>query len=94
MYTIAIRRKRCVIKFAIKFVPECYKIQKICDKTVHTCPFVFEFVPDQYKIQDMCVKVVSKKPFMLRNCLDRYKTREMCDEAVNACLSALKFVPD
>ena len=31
---------------------------------------------------------------MLKYCHDRYKTQEMCDEAVDDCLSALKFVPD
>ena len=29
-----------------------------------------------------------------RYCLNRYKTQQGCDEAVDACLSLLKFVPD
>ena len=31
---------------------------------------------------------------MLKYCPDKYKAEEMCDKAVNALLSALKFVPD
>ena len=31
---------------------------------------------------------------MLKYCLDRYKSQEICDKAVDACLPALKFVPD
>ena len=31
---------------------------------------------------------------MLKYYLDRYKTQKMLDEAVDDCLSALKFVPD
>ena len=38
--------------------------------------------------------VVSKKSFMLKYCLDRHKTQEMCDKAIDACMPALKFVPD
>lgn len=41
----------------------------------------------------MCNEVVSKEYFMLKYCPDRYKTQLMCNNAVNACLLALKFVP-
>ena len=33
-------------------------------------------------------------PFILLYCVNRYKTSKRCDEAVEDCLSALKFVPD
>ena len=42
----------------------------------------------------MCDKVVTKEHFLLKYYLDRYQTQEICDEAVDACLPALKFVPD
>ena len=42
----------------------------------------------------MCDRVVSQVPFTLKYCLDRYKTHSIYDEAVDDCLSALKFVPD
>ena len=31
---------------------------------------------------------------MLVYCPNRYKIQRMCDEAVDACLAALKFIPD
>ena len=42
----------------------------------------------------MCDKVVFKKPKMIKYCPCRCETQKMCDKAVDACLSALKFVPD
>ena len=55
--------------------------------------FVFNSVPDRYKTQQLRDRVTSENPFMLKFCLDRYKTYEMCDEAVDDCLSAIKFIP-
>ena len=63
-------------------------------KAVHPCTFEFDSVPDQYKTHEMCDKVVSEEPFMLKYCLDRYKTQEMHNKTVDACLLALKFVPN
>ena len=37
----------------------------MCDKAIHTCPFVSDSVPDQYMTLEMCDKVVCKEPFML-----------------------------
>ena len=34
----------------IQFVPECYKIPKMCYKAVHRF-FVFDSIPDQYETQ-------------------------------------------
>ena len=42
----------------------------------------------------MCHEVVSEKLVMLKHYSERYKTQKMCDKAVDACLSALKIVPD
>ena len=33
----------------MKFVPECFMTQKMCDKVDNRCFFVFDFIPDQYK---------------------------------------------
>ena len=55
---------------AIQFVPECYKTQEMCIKTVDTCLFKFDSVPDQYKTQEMRDKAVSENSFMLKYCLD------------------------
>ena len=35
----------------IQFVPDCYKTQEICDKTVTRCFHSFIYIPDRYKTQ-------------------------------------------
>ena len=42
----------------------------------------------------MCDRVASEDPFMLVYCPDKYKSQRMCDEAVDHCLTVLKFIPD
>ena len=56
--------------------------------------FVFDSVPDLFMTQKLCDKLIFNKPFLLKNCFESYKTQEMCDEAGDACMLALKFVPD
>ena len=50
--------------FYIRFVPECFVNQEICDKAVNRRFFVFDSILDRYKIQEMCDKVVSKDHFL------------------------------
>ena len=38
----------------IKFVPECYKTQEMCHRTVHRCIFVIDSLPDKYKTPEIC----------------------------------------
>ena len=58
----------------LKFVPECYKNQLICDKAVNdTCLFVFDSAAN--KTQEMCDKIVCKEPFMLKHCLDKLRPK-------------------
>ena len=42
----------------------------------------------------MSDRVISEDTFMLVYCPDKYETQKMCDEAVDDCLTVLKFVPD
>ena len=47
----------------IKFVPECFMIQEMCNKAVNRCFIVSDSIPDQYdlyKTQEMCDRVVSE----------------------------------
>ena len=44
----------------MKFVPECFMTQEICDKAVTRYFFVFYSIPNQNKTQEMCNGVVSK----------------------------------
>ena len=41
-----------------------------------------------------CVKKLFLKNLLYYICLDKYKTQDICDKVVDACLTALKFVPD
>ena len=76
----------------MQLVPECYKTQETCVKTVNNYPFLFDsFPPFWYKTQEMCVKVFSENPFMLKYW---YNTQGMCDKAVNTLLPTLKFIAD
>ena len=78
----------------IKFVPECFMTQKICDKAVNKYFFVFDSIPDHYKNREIGVTVFSEDHSLIVYCPDKYKTQRMCDEAVDDCLAALKLVPD
>ena len=51
---------------ALKFVPDCYKIQNMCDKAVNTYPSTIQFVPECYKIQEMYDKAVNRYFLYLR----------------------------
>ena len=47
---------------ALKFVPECYKTQKIfkmCGKAVDTYRSTIKFVPECFMTREMCDKVVN-----------------------------------
>ena len=47
----------------IKFVPECFVTQGMCDKAVNKCFFVFDSISNQYKTQEMCNNFSLKIPF-------------------------------
>ena len=64
------------------------------DKAVNRCFLAFAYILDQCKTQKICNRVISEDTFMLVYCPNRYKIQRMCDEAVDACLAALKFIPD
>ena len=41
----------------LKLVPDCYKNQEMCTKTVENYPHVLEFFSECYKTQKMCDKL-------------------------------------
>ena len=57
LFLIAAKIKKCLIKLLV-VMPNCYKIQKICNKAGHTYSSAMQFVPDRYKSEGMCVKAV------------------------------------
>ena len=66
----------------LKFVVECYKTQKMCNKTVnwffiYLLFFVSDSIPDQNKTQEICDRVISEDPFLIVvYCPDKYKTQK------------------
>ena len=44
---------------ALEFVPEFYKIQKMCDKAVNTYPSTIKFILKCFMTQEMCNKAVN-----------------------------------
>ena len=76
-----------------EFIIDCYKNEKVCDKTVNIYSHALKFVPDCYKTWQIYDKVVFKEPFMLKYFYDRYKTHEMCDKTLDACFLTLKCIP-
>ena len=77
-----------------KFLPECYKTQKKCDKAVNRCFFVFDSIFDRYKNQEIRKRDIYKDPFQIVYCSNKYKAQRMFDEAVDDCLAALNFVTE
>ena len=78
----------------IKFDPEFYKTQEMCNKAVNRC-FLFDSIPDRHKTQVMCGRFVSEDPFVIVYCPDHlYETQKKCDKAVDYSLAAFKLVPD
>ena len=58
----------------LKYVPDCYKIQKMCNKVVPRYFIVFDSIPYQYKIQEICELVGSLYSVLIVHCPDKHKT--------------------
>ena len=52
----------------LRFIPDCYKNEKICDKDVDCYSYALKFVPDCYKTQAMCDKAVDTCLFCILLC--------------------------
>ena len=51
----------------LKFVPDYFKPQEMCEKAVKNCCFLLKIhVPDEHKNQQMCGKIVSENPGILQ----------------------------
>ena len=68
LFLNAIRLKKCVTKlltnvflhFFIRYVPDQYKTQQICDKAVDDCLAALKFVPDWFVTSKM-VKILLRR---------------------------------
>ena len=68
LFLNAIRLKKCVTKlltnvflyFFIRYVPDQYKTQQMCDKAVDDCLAALKFVPDWFVTSKM-VKILLRR---------------------------------
>ena len=78
----------------VRFFPESFMTQEMCDRAVIIWFFVFDSILDCCKTQEMCDRVASEDPPFVVYCPDKCKTQRMCDEAVNDSIAALKLISD
>ena len=50
--------------YALEYVSECYKTQKMCDKVVDTFISTKKFEPECYKTKGMCQRAVYRCLFL------------------------------
>ena len=65
----------CNYAHALEFVPDCYKTQQTCNKTVYTSPSTIKLVPECYKTKVMHDKAVDTCTFALDPVPDQNKTQ-------------------
>ena len=68
---------------AIQFVPEGYKIQKMCDNTFNKCFLAFFLFLININLKKYVTKLFLMILFSIRYVHDEYKTQQMCDKAVD-----------
>ena len=77
------------------FIPDCFKMQEMCNKAVDEHPWCFRSVPDKFKMQVLCNEAVDKYPANFEYVPDHYIiTREICNKALDEYLCSLGFIPD
>ena len=69
----------------LKFVPDCYKTQKMCFKAADNYLHAWEFIRRCYITQKMCDKAVVSYPSAIQIVPECYKTQEMWNKSVNVC---------
>ena len=51
---------------SLALIPDEFKTQKICKKSVEHDPWSLKYIPDHLKTQDMCNKAVKNEPDILK----------------------------
>ena len=84
------------LPFLIRYVPDQYKAQKMCDKAILENGGTLKSTKNQdcYKNQEKCNKGDDNYPYELEVVSECYKTRKMCDKAFDTHPSTIKFVPE
>ena len=82
------------LPYLLRYVPDKYKTQKMCDKPILEKGGTLKYIPDCYKNQNMCNKAVENYPPALEFVPECYKTQKMCDKTVDIYPYTIKFVPE
>ena len=70
----------------LKYVYDCYKNQKMCNKVVNNYLHASEFVPECYKTQETCYRAAQIFFFYLNLSMikiNQNKTQGICDISVS-----------
>ena len=62
--------------WALRHVPDWFKIREMCIKAVEACLWQLKDVPDHFKTQEMCDKTVGDYPFLSRFVPDYFITQQ------------------
>ena len=62
----------------LKFIPDCFKTQEICEKAIERWLYALALVPDHSKTKQMYKTAVLSDPKKLRFVLNNFKTHIMC----------------
>ena len=82
------------LPYLLRYVPDQYENQQMCDKPVLENGGALKCVSDCYKKQEICNKAVDNYPHALEFVPDWFKTQNMCDKAVYTHLSTIRFVAE
>ena len=77
------------LPYPLRFVPDQYKTQQMCDRTILENGVILKSVPDCYKNQDVCYKAVDNYPHALELFPECFMTQKICDKAVNTYPSTI-----
>ena len=50
----------CNNPWALRFIPNRFKTQRMCKKAVKVCPWQLKYAPDHFETQKMCDKAVRR----------------------------------
>ena len=81
------------LPYLLRYVPDQYKTQQMCDKVNLENGETLKSVPYCYKNQEMCNKAVENYPHELEFVPECYKTQKMCDSCQYSSFCN-KFVPE
>ena len=97
MFLIIIKLQKCVSlqvkSYLLRYVPDQYKTQQMCDEDIWENGGTFQSVPDCYKNQEIN-KAVNNYFHALEVVPECYNTQKTYDKAVDTQSSAIKFVTE